>query len=250
MGRWYDLLILLMLRNIGLRFQRSRLAVLLAILEPLGIIGLLSFAHSLLTRSPPFGSSFVLFYASGVLPYYLFFHTSLRMRAVALTNRLPRTTVFAVFLSHVLDEFFLKLIVMIMLFGALWFYGMSEAAPANPLRCLAAMAIFSILGIGFGLFYSVIAAFVVAWGYVYGLVARGLIMFSGVLHVLDWMPKDMRDIAVYLPFSHAVTLFRDGMYGNYPTQNLDVTYALLCGVGAIALGLLVYSAARPWLLVR
>ena len=59
----------LVLRGMGARNSRSAGGYLWAILEPLGTTLLLALAFSLMLRSPPLGTSFILFYATGILPF-------------------------------------------------------------------------------------------------------------------------------------------------------------------------------------
>ena len=62
----------LVLRGMGARNGRSAGGYLWAILEPLGGTLLLAFAFSLMLRSPPLGTSFILFYATGTIPFRLY----------------------------------------------------------------------------------------------------------------------------------------------------------------------------------
>jgi capsular polysaccharide transport system permease protein len=244
-GRWYNTLVMLMVINFGFRFRSYRLAPLLSIAEPLGVIALMSLTHVLALRHPPFGTSYILFYGTGILPFYTFFHLSLRLRSFE-GRRLPRTTEFDLILSHALNEFLLKLTVMVLCFGYLWFSGVPDAAPVNVLRCLEAMVLFIFLGVGVGLIHGVIAAFIRVWNYIFGLFFRGMLIFAGIIWVLDWMPKPLREVAVYIPLSHAVTLFRAGYYEDYPTSTLDTGYAFAWAFGTIALGVLLRSYTKPW----
>ena len=56
----------------GPKFGRSAGGYFWALAEPLGGILLLSIAFSLALRTPPLGTSFMLFYATGVIPLYMF----------------------------------------------------------------------------------------------------------------------------------------------------------------------------------
>ena len=58
----------LMVREMGTTFGRSWGGYFWAIAEPLGGILLLSLAFGLALRTPPLGSSFMLFYATGYIP--------------------------------------------------------------------------------------------------------------------------------------------------------------------------------------
>ena len=54
------------------RFGRSYGGYVWAIAEPLGGILLLNIAFSLTLRHPPLGTNFALFYATGIIPFFLF----------------------------------------------------------------------------------------------------------------------------------------------------------------------------------
>ena len=78
----------LVVREMGAKFGRSWGGYLWAILEPLGGIVLLSIVFSLALRTPPLGTSFTLFYASGIIPFFLFSNVS-RSVAAAISHE-PR----------------------------------------------------------------------------------------------------------------------------------------------------------------
>ena len=78
----------LVVREMGTRFGRSWGGYLWAIAEPLGGILLLTIAFSLALRTPPLGTNFALFYATGIIPFFLFSNVS---RSVAAGDQLqPR----------------------------------------------------------------------------------------------------------------------------------------------------------------
>ena len=62
----------LVVREMGAKFGRSAGGYLWAIAEPLGGIVLLAIAFSLALRAPPSGTSFILFYATGTVPFSMF----------------------------------------------------------------------------------------------------------------------------------------------------------------------------------
>ena len=59
----------LMLREMTTKYGRTPGGYLWAILEPIGMIIVLSFGFSLVMRSPSLGNSFIVFYASGFLVF-------------------------------------------------------------------------------------------------------------------------------------------------------------------------------------
>ena len=66
------MLFALVVREMSTKFGRSWGGYLWAIAEPLGGILLLTLAFSLALRKPPLGTNFPLFYATGIVPFFLF----------------------------------------------------------------------------------------------------------------------------------------------------------------------------------
>src|SRR5690554_1518437 len=62
----------LMLREMSTRYGRSLGGYIWAILEPLGGVFVLALAFSMLLRTPSLGNSFILFYATGFVPFTLY----------------------------------------------------------------------------------------------------------------------------------------------------------------------------------
>ena len=62
----------LVVREMSTKFGRSYGGYIWAIAEPLGGIMLLNLAFSLTVRRPPLGTNFPLFYATGIMPFFLF----------------------------------------------------------------------------------------------------------------------------------------------------------------------------------
>ena len=66
----------LILRDMSAKFGRSVGGYLWAVAEPLGGIVLLAVAFSLALRMPPIGTSFLFFYATGMIPFIRSMETS------------------------------------------------------------------------------------------------------------------------------------------------------------------------------
>lgn len=243
---WGANLIFMMGTSFGERYRRSKLSILLAIGEPLGVIAVFAGTHSLITSGAPFGPSVILFFATGILPFYLFFHISWRMRAWDRLRRLPRVTEVDLFLIHVLDELLTKVIIIIILGFVIWLTGIEQAIPQDPLRCLLALLIISVQGAAVGLLNAVIAGFFFAWLYIYAILIRGWMAFSGVLFVVDYMPPALREIAIWNPITHAITYFRYGYFADYPHRTLDMEYLLWSTAGLFFFAIIAIVSTRPY----
>jgi capsular polysaccharide transport system permease protein len=245
-GRWCSMMLFLTMESIGFRYRRTRLSAALAVLEPVGVVGIFAFAHSLASSIPPFGPSDVLFFTTGIIPFYLFFHISWRTRSWDYLQPIPRVTKFDQLLSHVLAEIFTKVAILAIIYALLLMDGIAQAIPARPIDCFYAMLALAALGVGVGIVNAVIGGFFHAWLYLYAIAMRAWIMFSGVLFVVDWMPPALRDLAVLNPLTHAITWFRVGQYGNYPTLTLDLNYLFLTTTAIVVFGFLIESFTRQW----
>jgi capsular polysaccharide transport system permease protein len=249
-GRWCSVMLLLTLESIGFRHRRTRLSAALAVLEPIGIIAIFSVSHSLTSMVPPFGSSTILFFTTGIIPFYLFFHVSWRARSWDYIQPMPRVTRFDQLTSHVFGEILTKVAILTICSTGLLLNGNEQAIPARPADCLLALLSLAGMGVGVGIVSAVISSFFHAWIYIYAVAMRAWIVFSGVLFVVDWMPTPLREVAVLNPLSHAITWYRSGQYENYPTHTLDLNYLFIWTVGIVAFGLLAENSTRQWRSVR
>ena len=77
----------LVVREMSTKFGRSYGGYLWAIAEPLGGIVLLTVAFSLAVRRPPLGTNFPLFYATGIIPFFLFTGVASGVATAITTNR-------------------------------------------------------------------------------------------------------------------------------------------------------------------
>lgn len=70
--RFLRVMIALMLREMSTRYGRNPGGYLWALLEPLGGITVMAIGFSLIVHRPPLGTSFMLFYATGLAPFGMF----------------------------------------------------------------------------------------------------------------------------------------------------------------------------------
>jgi capsular polysaccharide transport system permease protein len=244
--RWLGSIFFLMAESFGDRYRRTRLSAFIAIAEPLGIIAIFSLVHSLMTPRPPFGTSDILFFSTGILPFYLFFHISWRLRSWDLLRRLPHTTEFDLLLVQVFDEYLTKIIIIAICGVALWLNGTEEAIPQDPLQCLMALWVIAAMGIAVGFINAVISAFFFVWLYIYAVLIRGWLAFSGVLFVLDWTPPALREIALFNPLAHGIIYYRAGYYHGYPQLSLDIQFMLLTTTGLLFFSIVALLSTRPY----
>ncbi|TDR89290.1 ABC transporter permease [Enterovirga rhinocerotis] len=244
--RRVSILLLLTRRTLGERFSRSRFAGLVSVFEPLGMILMFTLLHSLVPGPPPFGSSGLLFFASGVMPFYLFFHLSSRIRNIDNYRPFPGATRIDHVVARAIGEVFTKFTIFFAFVIITSFFDPAVNFPVNPFICMAAMASMATLGCAIGLVNATIVSMFSSWVYIYALIGRIPLFLSGIPFVQDRAPVYIRDLIASTPFSHLITWFRSGYYVGYPTKTMDLPFALsICAI-ALFIGILIDDNTREY----
>jgi capsular polysaccharide transport system permease protein len=230
----------LMLREMNTTYGRSAIGYLWAFAEPvLGII-LLTAAFSVVMRSPPLGTSFALFYASGVIPFLAYVHTSTKTAAAVRFSRsllvYPRVTfldaVVARFLLNALTQAVVAYVLLTVLLLA------QDTRAMLDLKAIAlSMGMALSLGLGVGAMNCVIFSMLPSWERIWGILNRPLFLVSGVFFMFDSMPEPVQDILWWNPLVHVVGMMRIGLYPTYPGDYVSVPYVMSLSVFLTVFGL-------------
>lgn len=230
----------LILREMATRYGRSPGGYAWAILEPLGTIIILSIGFSLLVRSPQLGSSFLLFYASGFLPFNLYQTVSLVVsRSIDFSRPLlfyPAVTwVDAVMARFVLNAITGCLVTIIVMAGVLTFVNANVLLDIPPI--LGALALALLLGLGIGMLNCVLTGLLPIWGQIWSIITRPLFLISGIFFLYDTMSQMVRDILWYNPLIHIVAMMRTGFYPTYKPNYVDPVYVISVSLITLAFGM-------------
>lgn len=220
----------------------------LNLMEPLVLIVLITGARYLLERLnlPPIGDSLLLFYGTGFFAKYFFTYVSRRMGGPIKSAR--RRFPIEQRLDHILIHAFMRTLdyslMGIVLFGTIYAFVTPDAFPHDFVPIVEACIALALLGLGFGMINLVLTDIIWVWGYVVPTVNRSLILFSGIFYIPDFMPETSRYILSFNPLVHAVAMFRQGFYPQYPDLILDKFY-LFCWVsGALLVGFMLERVSR------
>lgn len=231
----------MILREMSTRYGRSPGGYVWALLEPLAGIVVLAFAFSLMLRAPPLGTSFLLFYATGMLPFNLFTNISgTTARALGFSRALlgyPAVTwvdaILARFLLNLLTSFTVALI---LFSGILVFADTNGMIEIGPILLGGMLA--SLLGLGIGSVNCVLGGLYPLWFMAWGIVTRPLMIASGVLFLYSDLPPTAQAILWYNPLIHCVGLVRTGFYSMYHAEYISIIYPLGVAMTLTALGFL------------
>ena len=222
-------------REFDLQRGKNGLGFVMAMLEPIFHIGVVCLWHYLVRVQPVYGTSKVLFIASGLYPVFIFIHVSTTfrgtVRAGGSRRRFPIESSLDFIAARVAFKFFVYSLVGVALFWFIFVFVTPQAIPWDFSAVATAVAALLFLGFGMGLCNVCLEAVMPVWPHIYGPLARAFILFSGVLFVPDFMPTHLRQYLVWNPVLHGVDLFRQGFYPGYPT--LVYSWSYLWGTGAV-----------------
>lgn len=224
----------------------SRLGFILSLLEPLLVIGGMYVIRGLFRgREANYGTSLLLFIATGVLPYFLFIRLSTRTRGTATgpRTRLPGLSALDVYIASILINALLWIAMIVAIFLGMWLYGIDQARPASIVTCAQPIVLLILFGMGVGMINNVITRYFSLWTNIFAVVTRGLVFLSGVFIIVDLQPLRWRVWSVANPLSHGVEWFRLGVYGRYPHNSLDTSYLIEWVLIALFIGVVADRAA-------
>lgn len=206
----------LVIREMCARFGRSIGGYVWAIAEPAGGILLLAIAFSFVSHKPPIGSSFMLFYATGIVPFMMYNtvanSTMLSIRANRGLLTYPVVTALDTILARCLLDTLTYCVIGAILLPAIILF---DSAPTNidPATIALAAAMACALGLGVGTLNCVLIGFFPTWQNVWAMINRPLFVVSGVLFSFDTLPTDLRNLLWFNPVAHVIGTMREGIYG-------------------------------------
>jgi len=231
----------LILREMATRYGRSPGGYVWALVEPMGVILILAFGFSLLLNSPSLGNSFVLFYATGYLPFSLYQTVSLMVsRSLRFSKPLlfyPSVTwVDAILARFALNTLTDVMAAYLLLTGILAFTDTRIVLDLRPI--VEAMALAAVLGLGVGTINCLLMGVFPVWETVWSIVTRPLFLASGIFFIYEDMPQVAQDILWFNPLLHITGIMRTGFYPMYAPQYVSLLFVLFVALVTLSMGLL------------
>lgn len=231
----------LMLREMATTYGRSAGGYLWAILDPVLGIALLSILFSLTLRQPPIGDNFVLFYASGYLPFAMFNSLSQKIaRSVNFSRAFmayPCVSFIDMLTARLLLNALTDVVVfMIVVTSIFVFWDLPIWINAGALASALGLGIILATGIG-SLNCFIMTSFPV-YERIWSIATRPLFLISGIFFTFDSLPKAAQDILWYNPLIHIVGMTRESLYPTYNGEYISPAYVVLIGLITLFFGLL------------
>lgn len=231
----------LILREMNTSYGRSPGGYIWAVLQPLGGILLLVAIFSTGFRTPPLGNNFAIFYATGLLPFFLFLDVAGKLgMSLNFSRQLlayPRITFMdALIARFVLNTLTQLLVSYILLYAILSLFETRTTLEVDRILMGYAMAIS--LAIGFGVMNCFLMARFPVWLQVWSIVTRPLFLVSGIIFLYDSIPEPYRGYIWYNPLMHVTGELRGAFYVSYEASYVDPLYVFGLSLVLTVFGLL------------
>lgn len=230
----------LILREMSSTYGRSIGGYFWVIAEPVLGIALLSLVFSLGFRTPPIGTNFAIFYATGLLPFFMFLDISNKTaQSINFSKQLlsyRRVTFIDAILARAMLATLAQLIV-----GVILFAGITSAFETRTILNIPAALLSYAMAIAFamsiGTMNAVIMAFFPVWQRIWGVLTRPLVLISGVILLPANVPQPVRDYLWFNPLVHVTGEMRRAFYYSYDANYVSPIYVFSVSVviGSVSL---------------
>ncbi len=230
-----------MLREMATTYGRSPGGYLWAVLEPVFGIVLLSLIFSQGFQAPPLGRNFVMFYASGLMPFMIYTTISGRVAVALMFSRSLLAYPAVTFADAILARFLLNavtqlLVAYLVIGGILIWFDTQAVLVAGPI--LLSLGLLALLSLGIGTLNCYLFTRFAAWQTMWSILMRPLFLVSGVFFTLDAVPDPYRSWLWWNPLNHVVGLLRAGIYPGYRADYAAPGYVLVVALVPLVTGLL------------
>ncbi|KZK76080.1 Polysialic acid transport protein KpsM [Pseudovibrio sp. Ad13] len=219
----------LVLRETRTAFGDTQLGYLWAVVTPTLSTLVLVFIFSTVGRAPAFGTSFALFFATGVFPFQTYSKLSSSLMTAINSSRgllsYPLVKETDILLSkYILITLTYFMIIIVFFTTLVWFN--DAPIPVRVEECGTAFLMLTLLGLGAGATNAVVFRLWPTWKQLEAIISRPLFFLSGIFYVPSDFPTNIVRLLSWNPVLHGIEWFREGYYGNYDSIVLDKTYLM------------------------
>lgn len=230
----------LILREMTTTYGRSPGGYVWAILEPAAGTLLLSAVFAAFISTPPLGTSFALFYASGLVPFTVFMGINGAVAQAVNFSRPLLVYPSVTWLDAIIARFTLHFLTDLMV-AYILFTGILLAFPSDLILDITTIAVAlglaAVLGLSIGILNCFLFTRFPLWQRGWSILTRPLILVSGVIMLHDNIPQPWRDYIWWNPVVHVVGLARQGFYFSYEANYVSISYVLIVSGGLALTGL-------------
>lgn len=237
----------LMRRDTQARNARTRLGLLMEILEPAAMIfTIIAMRYYVTGGGRIYGVPMALFVTTGYMPYH-FFRLGMSKISAAARNKtptlmFPQVTTFDAIVARGMEMFVSYTAAMVLSFtlvGVIF-----KCAPQDMLLILISMSLDIWVASAVGILVGVASRFFPVIGIVLPPLMRLLILFSGALYLATEIPPQLLVYVRWNPLFHIIEMMREGWLEGYVSPVEDPSYVVTVSIILTALAMWTERATR------
>jgi capsular polysaccharide transport system permease protein len=225
------------------------------ITEPLVHIATLTIIFTFIrSRADYQGIPFAAFFATGILPFFIFQHTvqkslrAMRQNRQLFSYRQVKPLDVIVVMTYV-ELFVYGIIFLLLMWVGVWFFNI-DTIPHGPLEVVLIFILICLFSIGTGLICAVLGA---RWEDASTLIVqmplRLLYFISGILIPMQALPVHLHKYLLWNPLLHGIEQIRAHTFEGYVAPGTSISFLALCTVANLFIGLTYFSMNRSRLLL-
>jgi capsular polysaccharide transport system permease protein len=231
----------LILREMQTSHGRASGGYFWAIAEPVGGIVLLTLIFSVTFRMPPMGTSFAMFYATGVVPFMCYSDVSNKVaNSIRYSKSLlayPAVTFMDALLARIAFNALTQIMVAFVVFTGIYATMETRTDPQIDqiaLGMLMAIVFASAIGVINSFMFEAFAW----WQPLWGIFMRPMFLLSCIFFIFDDIPQPYQDWIWWNPLIHIVGQMRLAFYPSYAGEYVSYVYLFGISLGLFAFGLM------------
>lgn len=230
----------LIMREMASTDSRTSLGFLWAIIEPIATIAILSVAFQLMTRTPPLGTNFPLFYVTGMMPYTIFMSIGNKVSSSIRFSKpllgFPSVTALDTIMARFILNYLLTIAIFVAVtYGIILIYGLKVSI--NYYAAALSLGLSGMLALGVGTFNSVLFVLIPTYENLWSILTRPLMILSGVLFLIDELPEKYSYYLLWNPVAHAVGQMHAAFYPSFDSSFVSPFYVICVSVVCFTIGL-------------
>ncbi len=231
----------LILRETGSRESTTSLGFLWTMIEPIAQSILMTAIFSIMSRNPPLGTNFMLFYLTGMCSFHMYTSVQGRVAGAIRFSRsllgFPSVTVLDAILARFLLNVFIHTIEFaVLVSGVIWYYQL-RVVP-DFLAIMLSISMGASLGLGVGCLNAVLFLASPIYESVWSILMRPLMIVSGVFFLVNNLPSSISAYLVWNPVVHVTGMMRHAFYPTYDAGFVSPAYVFLVAGITFVLGLI------------
>ncbi len=237
----------LIMREMSTRYGRSVGGYIWAVLEPVGFIVILSVVFSQISRRPPLGDSFPMFYATGYMIFHFYRDISGVVSESIAVNRalltFPRVTLIDAVIARFTLQFITVFFVSCLVLGSLWIITGHDLT-LDVVALFQAVFFSSALGLGIGALNCVLFAYSPTWKRSFAIINRPMFLISGVFFLYEDLPFQAQQLLWWNPLIHVTALMRAAFYPIYEPLFVSFPYLMVASLTPLFFGILLLRVLK------